>query len=292
MLTPMDIHNKDFKKATIRGYSTADVDEFLDRVVVDYEKLVRENEKLTRENEKLKEQVSIDEKELAQYHKLEKNMQDALTMAQNTAEGLVTSARKNADDITATAKKNADVVTSTAQKNADEVTATARRNADELLETTKKTVEDMRLSTERECNSIKTQATLEAERKINEAENKLRSIMAEYEKIIRDKNSFLMKMRTSLEAELAITSQMLSSVPHHEAVKITPTTPVSQPLSSIASVPVPTIPATAVEEIPKPKKSPQAPIVDKPVEKPPEKTPETDDLDRTAVFVKKVPRVK
>ena len=278
MLTPMDIHNKDFKKATLRGYNTAEVDEFLDRVVIDYEKLFRDNEKL-------KEQANAAEKELTQYRKLEKNMQDALTMAQSTAEGVVTSAQKNADDLTATAKKNADELISTAQKNAKEITSTARRNADELLETTKKTVEEMRLSNERECNSIRTQATLEAERKMNEADNKIRSVMAEYEKIVRDMNAFLMKMRTSLEAELAVTNQMLASVPHHEAVKL-PTTPVAQPISSLASVPVPAITPKKVEEAPKP------PRVDKPVEKTPEKTPEPEDLDRTAVFVKKTPRVK
>ena len=297
MLTPMDIHNKDFKKAMLRGYNPAEVDEFLDRIVVDYEKLVRDNEKL-------KEQTLDQEKELTQYRKMEKNIQDALTMAQNTADGLVNSARKNADDLTATAQKNADELTSTAQKMADEITSTARRNADELLETTKKTVEEMRLSTERECNSIRTQATLDAERQINEANNKFRNIMTEYEKILRDKNSFLMKMRTSLEAELAITNQMLANVPHHEAVKMSTTAPAA--MSSLANVPIPAI--TSVEPPTKPKPVPTPPIVEKqsetsiekpiekpaakPIAKPEEKPMSQEDLDRTAVFTKKTPRVK
>ena len=46
MLTPMDIQNKDFKRATIRGYREDEVEEFLDRVAADYERLYRENEKL------------------------------------------------------------------------------------------------------------------------------------------------------------------------------------------------------------------------------------------------------
>ena len=71
MLTPMDINNRDFKRATIRGYKEDEVDEFLDRVVADYDKLFRENEKL-------KEQARLNEKEITQFRKLEKNLQDTL----------------------------------------------------------------------------------------------------------------------------------------------------------------------------------------------------------------------
>jgi len=42
MLTPLDIHNKEFKRS-FRGYNEEDVDEFLDRVIKDYELLYREN---------------------------------------------------------------------------------------------------------------------------------------------------------------------------------------------------------------------------------------------------------
>ena len=41
-LTPSDIENKSFKKA-FRGYSPADVDEFLDTIIKDFEKLCKEN---------------------------------------------------------------------------------------------------------------------------------------------------------------------------------------------------------------------------------------------------------
>lgn len=41
MLKPMDIHNKEFKKA-MRGYDAEEVDEFLDEIIVDFEKMQRE----------------------------------------------------------------------------------------------------------------------------------------------------------------------------------------------------------------------------------------------------------
>ena len=45
MLTPMEIHDHQFKKS-FRGYNENEVDDFLDQVVVDFEKLMRENERL------------------------------------------------------------------------------------------------------------------------------------------------------------------------------------------------------------------------------------------------------
>ncbi|MGB9679415.1 MAG: DivIVA domain-containing protein, partial [Minisyncoccia bacterium] len=45
MLTPMDIHNKEFKRS-FRGYNENEVDEFLDKVMEDYEMLYKENSDL------------------------------------------------------------------------------------------------------------------------------------------------------------------------------------------------------------------------------------------------------
>lgn len=42
MLTPLDIENKRFSK-TFKGYDVDEVDDFLDQLTEDYEKLYREN---------------------------------------------------------------------------------------------------------------------------------------------------------------------------------------------------------------------------------------------------------
>lgn len=167
----MDIHNRDFKRATIRGYKEEEVDEFLDRVVVDYEKLFRENDKL-------KEQASLHEKEISQFRKLEKNLQDTLMVAQSTAEEVISAAKKNADE----AVNNARI----------------------------------------ESQNIREQAQIDARRHIEEANNKLRSLNDEYEKLLREKNTFLLKIRTALETELAVTNQLLSTIPQpkHESIEL------------------------------------------------------------------------
>ena len=43
MLTPLEIENKKFAKQMMNGYNVDEVDEFLDLLTADYEKLYREN---------------------------------------------------------------------------------------------------------------------------------------------------------------------------------------------------------------------------------------------------------
>ena len=42
MLTPLDIENKKFSKQMMNGYSVEEVDDFLDELTEDYEKLYKE----------------------------------------------------------------------------------------------------------------------------------------------------------------------------------------------------------------------------------------------------------
>ena len=163
----MDILNRDFKRATIRGYKEDEVDEFLDRIAADYERILKENDRL-------KEQLSANEKEIAQFRQLEKNLKDTLVVAQNTAEEVMNAAKKNA--------------------------------------------EELRNNTKHECQNIREQAQIDARRQIEDASVKLRNIVAEYDKLVRDKSAFLLKMRTALEAELAITTQVLNGIPKVDEV--------------------------------------------------------------------------
>ena len=195
MLTPMDIQNKDFKRATIRGYREDEVEEFLDRVAADYERLYRENEKL-------KEQANLNEKEIAQFRRLEKNLQDTLMVAQKTAEEVISSAKKNAEEM----KKNA----------------------------------------LNECQNIREQAQIDARRHMNEANNKLRNINAEYDQILREKNAFLVKIRAALETELAVTVQLLNSTPSPKEIIPTTSSATSNTTNTVPD-PEPNEPITKVD---------------------------------------------
>ena len=60
MLTPLDIENKKFSKQMMNGYNVAEVDDFLDELTADYEKLYKENADL-------KEKLDVANNNLTQY---------------------------------------------------------------------------------------------------------------------------------------------------------------------------------------------------------------------------------
>lgn len=168
----MEIHNKEFKKS-FRGYAEEEVDEFLDRVVVDYEKLVRDNDSLTN-------QLTSAQKELEQYRRLERDLQDTISIAQKTAE---------------------------------EVTTAAKQRADALRENTDQECKNIRRRAELEAKRLLDSAAIEIKQKMTEAEAKLRDMRSEYETITRDKTQLLMKIRASFETELSILNQNLNDIP-------------------------------------------------------------------------------
>jgi cell division initiation protein len=100
MLTPLDIHNKEFGRS-LRGYNEDEVNEFLDRVIKDYEALIRENRNL-------EEKVVTLEERLGHFHNLEDTLAKSIIVAQETAEEVKSNARKEAHLIVKEAEKNAD----------------------------------------------------------------------------------------------------------------------------------------------------------------------------------------
>ncbi len=89
MLTPLDMHNKTFGKG-FRGYSTDEVDEFMERVAKDFERLYQENLEY-------KETVERLSRQLEQYQQMESTLRNTLIIAQGTAEDVKTNARKETE---------------------------------------------------------------------------------------------------------------------------------------------------------------------------------------------------
>lgn len=100
-LTPLDIHNKEFKRAAFRGYNEDEVNEFLDRVIKDYEALIRQNKELEERNAQMDEQVK-------HFKSLEDSLSKSIMLAQETAEEVKANARKEAQLVIREAEKNAD----------------------------------------------------------------------------------------------------------------------------------------------------------------------------------------
>jgi len=89
MLAPLEINNKEFKRS-FRGYSEGEVDEFLDDVFKDYEKLYRENIEL-------KETIDRVNSKLEHFQHMENTLHNTLLIAQETAEEVKLNAKKETE---------------------------------------------------------------------------------------------------------------------------------------------------------------------------------------------------
>ena len=100
MLTPLEIENKRFSKQMMNGYSVAEVDDFLDEITVDYEKIYKENADL-------KEKLDVANNSLTQYKSIESTLQNTLVMAQTTAENVKNVAKQQAEQLIKEAESEA-----------------------------------------------------------------------------------------------------------------------------------------------------------------------------------------
>ncbi len=92
MITPLEIENKKFSKKTLNGYDPEEVDEFLDDLTKDYEKLYKQVADGKREVDDLKEK-------LEHYTQIESTLQSTLLLAQSASEEVKSAAQKQADQI-------------------------------------------------------------------------------------------------------------------------------------------------------------------------------------------------
>ena len=92
MLTPLDIENKKFGKQMMNGYSVEEVDDFLDELTVDYERLYKE---VADSKNKL---VDMEEN-ISKYKNIEGTLQNTLVMAQSAADDVKSLARQQAEQI-------------------------------------------------------------------------------------------------------------------------------------------------------------------------------------------------
>ena len=172
MLTPVDIHNKEFSRS-FRGFNQEEVDDFLDQVVNDYEMLYRDNHQMKKE-------IELCNKQLEQYHQLEKNLQDTLLVAQRTA---------------------------------DEVVNTANIRGEEVRQAAKQAGENLKREAELYANKLKQDTERECKPRIETAAQQVRAAVAEYERIVRERRQFVAKMRNLMQTELGLLEEAYDIMP-------------------------------------------------------------------------------
>lgn len=100
MITPLDIENKTFSKQMVNGYNVEEVKDFMDTLLADYEKLYKENIEY-------KDKIAVLNQGIQHYKSIEDTLQNALVVAQGTAETVKKNAKVEAENILKEAELNA-----------------------------------------------------------------------------------------------------------------------------------------------------------------------------------------
>lgn len=109
MLSPVDIQNKEFRKAKVGGYHVGEVNEFLDEILEGYQHI-------TKENHELKDKINMLNENIQYYRTMEATIQNALVLAEKTAQDTKTLAYERADQIKKEAEQKAENTLDQAKK--------------------------------------------------------------------------------------------------------------------------------------------------------------------------------
>ena len=167
MLTPMDIHAKEFSKS-FRGFNEEEVNDFLNEVMQDYANVIDEKECLSADLARARETIE-------DFRRIEQSVRETLVVAQKTAE---------------------------------DITAHAKQSADHTLEMAAK-----------EAQNLRREATLQAKAQMDDAADKVRAVVIEYERLVREKHQFLRRMKSNVQAELALINDAIAEMPDMAAEK-------------------------------------------------------------------------
>ena len=127
MITPADIENKVFSKG-VRGYKEEEVDDFMDLIILDMEKLMKENRQLKKELEKSQTQVD-------RHVSTESSVYETLESAKSLLNDIAASAERRAQVILKDAELEAAMITREARESISRLTDEAsrlRRNVEAL----------------------------------------------------------------------------------------------------------------------------------------------------------------
>lgn len=153
MLTPADIENKVFKKVKFNGYDINDVEDYLEKIIVDYEKLFKENLEMKDKMHNLEESV-------AYYKSIEIGIDQTVGNAQIEADNIKEEATNVADKI----KKDAMKEVEEYKKSQEERFALNLEDVKKQIMA--KEVELEELKKQMQIYKVKTVAMLEAQIKI------------------------------------------------------------------------------------------------------------------------------
>lgn len=115
VLTPLDIHNKEFP-VKMRGYEQDEVNDFLDQIIRDYETILKDKKELEKN-------LKFAEEKVEHYNNLQDSLNKSILVAQEAADRLKENADKEAAIIVQEAENNADRLLNDSVEKARRITA-------------------------------------------------------------------------------------------------------------------------------------------------------------------------
>ena len=140
-----DIAHQKFE-VKLRGYDREQVQEFLSVLAANMSDYVSDNRRLNKENEEIA-------KELAEFRRRERSLQETLEMAKSTAQDVTDRARREADLLIAEAELAAERKHASAARAIED----AKKELQELMATRRRVVSEMRATLEMHLHLIDSQ---------------------------------------------------------------------------------------------------------------------------------------
>lgn len=184
-LTPLEIHNKEFK-TKMRGFDQDEVNEFLDKIIRDYELLMRQNKELS-------EELDLTNKKLVNYEEMQESLNKSILVAQDAADRLKVNADKELEMMQLEAENQVNEI----RKEADEYSRNVRKEADEYSENARKEADDY-------SNNVHKVAADNADELLKESVLKARKIEDETEALRKHSRVFRQRLQLLVESQLEL----------------------------------------------------------------------------------------
>ena len=113
MMTPLEIQNKTVKKSAF-GYDKAEVDEFMQQLYNEYDRVYMDNIAL-------KDKIGVLSDAVKQYKAMEETLQNTLLLAQKTGDEIKKNADEKSGNIIREAELKAEKIVESAKKQVDEI---------------------------------------------------------------------------------------------------------------------------------------------------------------------------
>ncbi len=184
MLTVQDIKNIKFKRSKLGGYSTDNVDDFIDEVEASFEELVN---KCNRQNEKIAELTS----KVADYTDKQDSIRELIEGAQKFSSGAIKESRAKAENLIKEAETKSEEMVKDAETKSEEMVKDAETKSEEMVKDAETKSEEMIKEAQARAEGMIKEAEMRAKNLMEEAQSKVSKANKETDKKIKAKIELL-----------------------------------------------------------------------------------------------------